>query len=228
MRRFFQECLTLSFVMTLCLPVCRPVLAKSKSPDTMDRNFVVHVLVDDYAAVSAEVLANAEDRAAMIFRQAEVELTWVNRARQMGEPKNQPLSEDTLDQIDYVLRILPHSRAKLKESALGEALTCAPSAAACFANVFYNRVQQRTNVEKISLAQVLGHAMAHELGHLLLGSNSHSSRGIMRAIWSAADIQRMTKGDLLFTSEEVGVLRSNAFARLNRPDSRALSGASSQ
>jgi hypothetical protein len=38
----------------------------------------------------------------------------------------------------------------------------------------------------------------------------------------------MTKGDLLFTSEEVGVLRSNAFARLNRPDSRAPSGASSQ
>jgi len=194
----------------------------------MDRSFVVHVLVDDYAAVSAEVLANAEDRAAMIFRQAGVELTWVTRARQMGDPKNQPLSEDTLDQIDYVLRMLPHSRAKLKDNALGEALTCAPSAAACFANVFYNRVQQRTNAEKISLAQVLGHAMAHEVGHLLLGSNSHSSRGIMRAIWSAADIQRMTKGDLLFTSEEVGVLRSNAFARLNRPDSRAPSGASSQ
>jgi hypothetical protein len=221
MGRFFQECLTLSFVMTLCLPGCRPVLAKSKSPDTMDRSFVVHVLVDDYAAVSAEVLANAEDRAAMIFRQTGGELTWLNRARQMGEPKNQPLSEDTLDQIDYVLRILPHSRAKLKESALGEALTCAPSAAACFANVFYNRVQQRTDAEKISLAQVLGHAMAHELGHLLLGSNSHSSSGIMRAAWNAADVERMTKGDLLFTSEQAGIIRGNASIRLNRPEPQA-------
>jgi hypothetical protein len=204
-----------------CLPSRLPALATSKSLDTTDRSLVVHVLVDDYAEVSAEALAKAEDRAGTIFRQAGVKLAWVNRSREMREPKNKPLSQDTLNQIHYVLRILPHSRAKLKDSALGEALTCAPGEAACFANLFYNRVQQRTDIERISLAQVLGHAMAHELGHVLLGSNSHSSRGIMRGSWSAADIELMTKGDLLFTPDEVGVIRSNAFIQLAQSPPRA-------
>jgi hypothetical protein len=112
---------------------------------------------------------------------------------------------------------------------LGEALTCTPRESACFANVFYNRVQQRTDAEKVSLAQVLGHAMAHELGHLLLGSNSHSSRGIMRGTWSAADIRLVAKGDLLFTSEQTRAMRDNALVRLNPLEpNQAFGAASSQ
>ena len=36
---------------------------------------------------------------------------------------------------------------------------------------------------------ILGHAAAHEIGHLLLGSNSHSPFGLMRARWSGQDLQ---------------------------------------
>jgi hypothetical protein len=212
--------------MTFYLPGCSSALSQSDSPEP---NLVVHVLVDDYSQVSAETLAKAEDRASMIFREAEVELIWVNQAQEIGQPKNQPLSQHSLDQIDYVLRILPHSRAKLNDNALGEALTCTPRESACFANVFYNRVQQRTDAEKVSLAQVLGHAMAHELGHLLLGSNSHSSRGIMRGTWSAADIRLVAKGDLLFTSEQTRAMRDNALVRLNPLEpNQAFGAASSQ
>jgi hypothetical protein len=41
--------------------------------------------------------------------------------------------------------------------------------------------------------------MAHEIGHLLLGANSHSRTGIMRAFWSGDDLTLAARAYLLFT-----------------------------
>ena len=54
----------------------------------------------------------------------------------------------------------------------------------------------------VSLADTLGHVMAHELGHLLLGSNSHSGMGIMRAHWQSEELRRLSRGGLWFTNEQ--------------------------
>jgi hypothetical protein len=37
-------------------------------------------------------------------------------------------------------------------------------------------------------ARILGRAIAHELGHYLLGSTSHTSRGLMRMTFGALDV----------------------------------------
>lgn len=78
-----------------------------------------------------------------------------------------------------------------------------------------NTVEEQTDVEKIGLDQVLGHAIAHEIGHILLGSNSHGSRGLMKAKWGQEDIKRAGKGDLLFTPEQAQVIQNN-LAKLAR------------
>ena len=49
--------------------------------------------------------------------------------------------------------------------------------------------------------------MAHELGHLLLGSNAHSSTGIMRAHWQGEELHRLSRGSLEFTSEQADHMR---------------------
>ena len=51
-------------------------------------------------------------------------------------------------------------------------------------------------------ARVLGFAVAHEVGHLLLGTNAHADVGLMRAVWSRSDLQRNHPADWLFTSAE--------------------------
>ena len=63
------------------------------------------------------------------------------------------------------------------------------------------------------MAQILGHAMAHETGHLLLWSKSHSSTGIMKASWSREDLREIAMGHLAFTFQEAEVMRGNAKAR---------------
>src|SRR5262249_17234624 len=159
------------------------------------------VIIYNYADLAPEALVKAERRAETIFQELDVKAVWVDSAdfkKRFHHDLNSQKEHEELDSIDVVLRIVPRSRAALKSSALGEALPCQMGRDACVANLFMNRVEEQTNVEKISVDQVLGHAMAHEIGHILLGSNSHSSSGLMKAKWGAEDMKRAAKGDLLF------------------------------
>jgi hypothetical protein len=55
---------------------------------------------------------------------------------------------------------------------------------------------------------VLGIAMAHEVGHLLLPDNSHAASGIMRREWSQSDYQKARLGQLMFTDAEARLMRA--------------------
>jgi len=83
-------------------------------------------------------------------------------------------------------------------NAMGEALSLVE-----IANVFMNRVTEQAAIGELSVGRMLGHAIAHEIGHLLLGDNSHFPGGIMAAPWTKQDLWHMSKGDLLFTHQEV-------------------------
>ena len=49
---------------------------------------------------------------------------------------------------------------------------------------------------------LLGTVIAHELGHLLLSTNSHSAFGIMRANWSAKELWAVEHRAMYFSSSE--------------------------
>ncbi len=60
--------------------------------------------------------------------------------------------------------------------------------------------------------KILGLAVAHEMGHALSGSNSHSSRGIMRPRWYSNDLQLESRHSAGFTEEEIDRMRRNWLA----------------
>ncbi len=66
--------------------------------------------------------------------------------------------------------------------------------------------------------QIMGYAMAHEIGHLLLGPNSHSLSEIMRAKWHPKDLKVLAKASLLFTSQQAELIRDTVFAQLRWPE----------
>ena len=55
-------------------------------------------------------------------------------------------------------------------------------------------------------AQILGYAMAHEIGHLL-GLDAHSDLGIMSVAWGPTDLLNLAYGDLAFTPQQAAVIR---------------------
>jgi hypothetical protein len=58
-------------------------------------------------------------------------------------------------------------------------------------------------------SKILGHVIAHEMGHLLLPPNSHSQSGVMNADWDSEQLLRMVKGLLQFTPEQGELIRSH-------------------
>ena len=58
-------------------------------------------------------------------------------------------------------------------------------------------------------AEVLGAAIAHELGHLLLPYKSHSQTGLMRAVWNQRDFRSGQHGDLVFTADQAAQIHQS-------------------
>src|SRR5262249_30063747 len=61
---------------------------------------------------------------------------------------------------------------------------------------------------------VLGHVIAHEVGHLM--RLPHSNTGIMRASWDASDFRLHGAVELLFTEEESQRLRAELIRRTQK------------
>jgi hypothetical protein len=61
--------------------------------------------------------------------------------------------------------------------------------------------------------ELLGLAMAHEIGHLLLHSNEHSRRGIMKAVWQRPDLEDGYWDEFRFTKDQAKRLRASIALR---------------
>jgi hypothetical protein len=108
------------------------------------------------------------------------------------------------------VRVVPQSRLSTNE-VFGVAFLSAEGTG-CYSDVFYDRAMELHANWNVDLADILGNVMAHELGHLLLGSNSHASMGIMRAHWQGEDLRRLSRGNLLFTNEQADQMRGKVTA----------------
>ena len=84
----------------------------------------------------------------------------------------------------------------------GRLSDCSRSQIGRLVYAFYGRVDAYARQHAKPVAQVLGHVMAHELGHLLLPHGSHAKSGIMTAAWDRKQIEQIGRGWLSFTSEQ--------------------------
>ena len=60
---------------------------------------------------------------------------------------------------------------------------------------------------------LLGHVMAHEIGHVLERTDRHSATGVMKAHWSASDFDQMLRQPLSFEPGDVETIRKHFSAR---------------
>jgi hypothetical protein len=100
-----------------------------------------------------------------------------------------------------------NSNPHLKGSVFGISYFSA-NAIGSQADVFYTKIASFHGVSSVEPGTLLGHAMDHELGHLLLGSNSHSLTGLMCANWRTKDLIHMEEGGLLFSEEQSRKMRA--------------------
>jgi hypothetical protein len=223
MSRICCPSLTLSLILSFGVPS----LAESTSKNEPAAGLKITVRVYNFAQLSAKVLLEAEREAARIYRKIGVETVWLDCPLSLAEFQSYPACQQASGLNDFVLRILPKvmaERLSFRGTTFGFALPCPPDEPGCVANLFYHRVERLAQVGNISRELTLGHAAAHELGHLLLGTNSHSPTGLMRAQWSRKDLQSARLGHLLFTPEQAEVIRAEVLRRIKQQEALQACG----
>jgi hypothetical protein len=161
----------------------------------------------NYAAVAGHILLNAEQHAAEIFRWAGIDLAWIECPVSPSEVEKFPVcTQMTHDPRAVTLKILSEAMAARFGLPLSNRGVTFQGHASF---VFYHRVQELSNNNGLSEPVVLGHIIAHELGHLLLGEGAHSDKGIMMEDLRVKDFRQAGKGTpLTFSTEQVQHMRA--------------------
>ena len=174
------------------------------------------VRIENYSGTSARLIKSAQLHAAKIFRGAGVELRWVDcRAGSSGRVENPAcLRTEWTDRSQYAHRSpVTDNEFSGQPGVVGIAQLPPAGGFGYMAYVFYQRVEELCGHE-FPKAPVLGHMIAHELGHLLLGSNTHSRSIIMHVPWRSWELQRACEFGMRFTKQQSDRIRANVLRRL--------------
>ena len=91
---------------------------------------------------------------------------------------------------------------------LGDALVDAHTRTGVLATIYVDRVEWLAAASGQDLATLLGRAIAHELGHLLLATTTHSTRGLMRPVWSREELRLGRPADWAFSAPDVAAIHA--------------------
>ncbi len=158
----------------------------------------------DKADVPDRVLHLATDEASWPFRAPRIRIDWKRPSTESRADRGTDMTSAAYQQPDMrgyiVVRLVRRAPASVFPGALGYALPFAHTGAHVL--IFYDRVETLANSISEATYIVLGYAMAHEIGHVLLGSSDHASGGLMQARWTPAIWHLASLGLLAFTREE--------------------------
>jgi predicted aspartyl protease len=187
-------------------------LKRESSPsDTPDPNPTLTIQLYNYSTASPATLAGAEREAGRILGQAGLRASWLKCS--VGPSSPQDPCRKAPQATDIRIRILAAPVLdKFQDSVFGFAIH------PVLASVYYEFALRRARSDdaEFELPIILGCVMAHELGHLLLGSNSHSNKGIMLPRWKVNEVRQLMTGRLLFTPDQSRLMRLEARARAER------------
>ena len=182
----------------------------------------VTVSVYNDAQVPPDTLTWAEQQAAKIFSRARLDVRWL-RCTHINSGVRAAACNGFDVPGHVAVRIIAHTPSSESDAAFGVAFL-APDGTGRYSDVFWKRAQGLHANSNVDLGGILGSVIAHEIGHLLLGSNAHAISGIMRAHWESSELHRIAMGTLMFLPEESNrmherIATSKAFlAFRDRPD----------
>jgi hypothetical protein len=139
-----------------------------------------------------------------------VQAVWLECKVDRSTADTQELCRKPVEATDLQLRILSAPiRNQYRDTVFGFMVN------PVLASVFYDYVVRfaKEDDAQLELPIVLGCVIAHEIGHLLIGADSHSGSGLMQRQWRRESVRKAMTGSLLFSAEESEVIRAEARRR---------------
>jgi hypothetical protein len=198
---------TLAVLVFLTLGADCAVALRSPSPN-------LQVSVFNRAQVPEDKLVQAEARAEKIMSRAGIHLTWLNCPVSAAASGTAKLPSGMISEpcraIHYpehvAITVLDRPRSATADT-FGQAFLNEQGSGS-YIDVYYDRVSALRAELAIAPAEILGCVIAHEIGHLELGADSHSKTGLMRAHWDSKSLSDAAKGQLLFSPSQVMAIQT--------------------
>lgn len=183
-----------------------------------DTGLEITIELDDYSGLNASARRNARTTAEAILTKAGIGVQWQDCP--VNPPKGAALvcSAGTSDVAHFDVAVLPESmsaRIASNPQQFGMSLMGGRGGFPTQVYVFKDRVVEFAAAEQAPWATLVGTIIAHEIGHLLLGSESHFPAGIMRGRWRPQDVKDARMGVLVFTARQADQLRAGVRRRMN-------------
>lgn len=180
--------------------------ATQPSISEVPANLEIMFLIHDYVRMPVSVLNRVEARAAKVLLEIGIQSQWETELQGCPDGRANP----HIPVIDIsVLPAQMASQLNLPGKPLGYSVLLPSGVASSRAAVFYSQALDMAKYGPASLDQLLAYAIAHELGHLLLGSAAHSNWGIMQANWGSPEVLTLiSQGALYFDAQESAAMRA--------------------
>ena len=180
--------------------VAAAMVARAGSPKP-EADALVTVFTYNRAGVPWTVMERAKRVATTAFATAGIEVRWVTGKR-LGEPQKVAAGE--------MRTVVFEGPAPAHFAPLALAVTYVGRGSYSDVHIFYKRVAGLgTGFGDRLLPELLGNVLAHELTHALEGVMRHSNEGLMKAVWSGRDYDKMFRGPLPFAAEDLDLLRAH-------------------
>ena len=166
----------------------------------------VRVLLHNSTTSPDSVLAEARAFSVGVFEAAGVDLQIDDDA-----PKVCPAAASG----PFCVQVLIRPRNPISQPGLQRTMGVALAADANRAvlSVYLDAVTDVARRYGLPVGKVLGIALAHELGHVLLPPPSHSADGIMQAAWEGDDLRKAAASTLAFHDAQAGLIRERLSRR---------------
>jgi hypothetical protein len=167
-------------------------------------NLPLLVRTYDSAGVPARVIARAQQTAGITLAAVGIEPVWhpCHATGCVSKPKPHEIE----------IRIVK-ATARSEQGSLGFAAVDVAERAGTLATVYLDRIDALAGQAGVDRGELLGRAIAHEIGHLILGTVDHPRFGLMRALWKADELRRDMALDWIFSEDQGAEMRRRLAAR---------------
>jgi hypothetical protein len=200
----------LSFVVVIMAALALPLPADAAEP--VGRDYVVIRLYNAFG-VADDTMRAAEHTAEAILREAGIPSVWRNCGGVGHRFHAANGCEAPLGAQEVVVRMIATPTKMSSDDTLGYSHVDTATHSGVLSTVLVDRVRSLASSTESDSATLLGRAIAHEIGHLLLGTVNHSGDGLMRAHWLADEVRLNTWRDWSFSNDQASTMRAQLSAR---------------
>ena len=175
-----------SFVALLSVACVLPVCA---SPSAASDPMTLTVRVYHTVAVPPAEVREARSIAAETFARVGVRIVW-EECRAARGPRSSRGCGVPMGPREVAVRLVktPNVRGSSREHVFGYAHVDPVARRGVLATLFVDRIRAVAPRFKTASGALLGHVLAHEVAHLVLGSLDHADEGVLRPRWDADDL----------------------------------------